>query len=70
MNGTEIKSATTEKLSVWYANAKATYYGAGGHNKAAMNKQLMRRYAVELRRYRKVDPDTLAEGSFNGDGSY
>ncbi len=68
-NNAEIKAATIDELRQWYANAKKTYYECGGHNKAACNKSLMACYESELLR-RETDVDAIAEGKFNGDGSY
>lgn len=65
----EIPKATTEELLLWYANARATWYGAGGHHKASVNQYYTKLYAKELKK-RGVEFDTEVFGDFNGDGAW
>ncbi len=70
---TDIKELSDSKLISNLANATKTYYQAGGHNKAAMNKVKCTEYKEELvRRGMPVpyDKELLEYGVFNGDGSY
>lgn len=62
------ETLTDSELIDCHANALATYNLAGGHSKAARNKNLMEQYASEIeRRGLRV---SLKPGIFNGPGSY
>lgn len=55
-------------LIQFHSNANTTYQMAGGHQKAAMNKNARDEYAEEIaRRGLRV---SLKPGQFNGAGSY
>jgi len=65
---TEPKDTLLQRL----ANATKTYYGCGGHGKAARNESLMKRFTRELKESGEAVPtvDELLEmGVFNGKGA-
>ncbi len=62
-----------DELVKRYANARTTFYGCGGHNKAKRNEQKMQAYrkAIKERGWKLPMPAELNEiGVFNGVGSY
>ncbi|KKM94691.1 hypothetical protein LCGC14_1195870, partial [marine sediment metagenome] len=70
-----------DELVKRYANARTTFYGYGGHNKAKRNEQKMQAYreqkmqayrkAIKERGWKLPMPAELNEiGVFNGVGSY
>ena len=66
-----LKDINTEDLFQFYANAKATFHHALGHNKGHKNEVLMKLYADELtRRHLVVHKSAAESGVFNGKGSY
>tara|TARA_R100000951_G_C2575018_1_gene160062 strand:- start:271 stop:498 length:228 start_codon:yes stop_codon:yes gene_type:complete len=69
----EYKYHKSEKLFQCYCNARRTYFGALGHNKAEMNDRISKDYAEELKRREfdvPTDDDVEKRGIFNGDGSW
>jgi len=55
------------------ANAQKTYAGAGGHNKAEMNKLKVKEYKKKLKEMGEEIPEDeylYKIGIFNGDGTY
>jgi hypothetical protein len=65
-----LENITDETLMEYFKNARATYYGALGHGKAARNESAMNFYADELKRRGIPIPDYKdAKGVFNGDGA-
>ena len=66
-----LDSISNEDLFQFYANAKATFHHALGHNKSYRNEVLMKLYADELAQRDLVVHKSAAEsGVFNGKGSY
>ena len=69
---TTIKELTNQELKQYYANARATYGGCGGHTKASLNRGAMKQYAMELLERDILLDDwhiNMPEGIFNGEGS-
>jgi hypothetical protein len=70
---TTIKELTNQELKQYYANAKATRQGCGGHTKASLNRDVMIMYATELLERGILLDDwdiDMPEGIFNGKGSH
>lgn len=65
------QTETPENLLQFYSNAIKTWYGAGGHTKAEMNKHKSLYWEEVLKRRGITIPDKkdLPEGIFNGPGS-
>lgn len=75
----QIKTIDDASLIECYLNARKTWYGAGGHNKANMNRRATEEYGEEL--IKRLGESKLAEiaeqktpdgqmlGSFNGMGA-
>ena len=80
LSDTELKEISLDELLQCFLNARKTWYGAGGHTKANMNKYHAERYQTEiLKRGGKDALDELLKqkdskgdvlGSFNGRGSW
>jgi len=76
----EIKESSLEHLMQCYLNARKTWYGAGGHTKANMNKHFSELYLEEIiKRGGKSQLDELLKqkdskgdmiGQFNGTGAW
>ena len=69
----EYKYHDNAKLFQCYCNARRTYFGALGHNKAEMNDRISKDYAEELTRRETdvpTDDDVEKYGIFNGDGAW
>ena len=69
----QIEQLTNQELLKYYANAKATYMGCGGHGKASVNRGGMLNYSKALcdRGILLDDWDIdMPEGVFNGEGSF
>ena len=68
-----ICSFSKETVLSYLANATVTYYEAGGHHKAEVNKALRNIYTEELFERGEAVPlldDLLKTGQFNGEGSF
>jgi hypothetical protein len=80
LKDSEIKESSLEHLLQCYLNARKTWYGAGGHTKANMNKYYSELYLAEIiKRDGQSQLDELLKqkdskgdtiGSFNGVGSW
>jgi hypothetical protein len=71
-NAGYMQHQTDDVLFEWLRNASATYYGAGGHDKAERNKIRCELYSNELRKRGHdcpLGPDINADGELNGPGS-
>lgn len=64
------KTLDTDTLLQHCANARTTWFGAGGHGKAEMNKRAYEALYAELQSRGITDKQMEAiKGHFNGDGS-
>lgn len=64
------KTLDTDTLLQHCANARTTWFGAGGHGKAEMNKRQYEELHAELKSRGVTDKQMEAvKGNFNGDGS-
>lgn len=64
----DAEKLTDGELQDAYKNARSTWCGAHGFQKATHNKELAKKYAKELEK-RKIAIPT-EDGQFNGFGSY